>query len=167
MTQIKIKFKKIEISSNCWTPTFDLWTKGQICIVVNCVDEPYILYISGLALHSGPFCSHLPVHHNHKLHVFLSTLCPLLPFPHLFPSLLSLSYFPQTYDDLDLENEPWYKFFSELEFGRPVSQDQSYSRNRSPAVVPYTQFIHSTQLFSPPINWVVPPVWACSTCWVL
>lgn len=147
MTQIKIKFKKIEISSNCWTPTFDLWTKGQICIVVNCVDEPYILYTSRLALHSGPFCSHLPVHHNHKLHVFLSTLCPLLPVPHLFPSLLSLSYFPQTYDDLDLENEPWYKFFSELEFGRPVSQDQSYSRNRSPAVVPYTQFIHSTQLF--------------------
>ncbi|KAL2098084.1 hypothetical protein ACEWY4_007291 [Coilia grayii] len=25
-------------------------------------------------------------------------------------------------DDIDLENEPWYKFFSELEFGRPVSQ---------------------------------------------
>ncbi|XP_035274671.1 sorbin and SH3 domain-containing protein 2 isoform X2 [Anguilla anguilla] len=24
-------------------------------------------------------------------------------------------------DDLDLENEPWYKFFSELEFGRPTS----------------------------------------------
>uniref|UniRef100_A0AAZ3QB73 Sorbin and SH3 domain containing 2a n=1 Tax=Oncorhynchus tshawytscha TaxID=74940 RepID=A0AAZ3QB73_ONCTS len=24
-------------------------------------------------------------------------------------------------DDIDLENEPWYKFFSELEFGRPVS----------------------------------------------
>ncbi|XP_069055899.1 sorbin and SH3 domain-containing protein 2 isoform X3 [Pleurodeles waltl] len=24
-------------------------------------------------------------------------------------------------DDLDLENEPWYKFFSELEFGRPIS----------------------------------------------
>lgn len=24
-------------------------------------------------------------------------------------------------DELDLENEPWYKFFSELEFGRPVS----------------------------------------------
>ncbi|XP_061684886.1 sorbin and SH3 domain-containing protein 2 [Syngnathoides biaculeatus] len=24
-----------------------------------------------------------------------------------------------TYDDVDLENEPWYKFFSELEFGRP------------------------------------------------
>ncbi|XP_078534181.1 sorbin and SH3 domain-containing protein 2 isoform X8 [Lissotriton helveticus] len=23
------------------------------------------------------------------------------------------------FDDLDLENEPWYKFFSELEFGRP------------------------------------------------
>lgn len=28
----------------------------------------------------------------------------------------------QSYDDIDLENEPWYKFFSELEFGRPVSQ---------------------------------------------
>uniref|UniRef100_A0A8C9XIQ8 Sorbin and SH3 domain containing 2 n=1 Tax=Sander lucioperca TaxID=283035 RepID=A0A8C9XIQ8_SANLU len=26
-----------------------------------------------------------------------------------------------TYDDIDLENEPWYKFFSELEFGRPTS----------------------------------------------
>ncbi|KAM4802260.1 sorbin and SH3 domain-containing protein 2 isoform X22 [Urocitellus parryii] len=25
-------------------------------------------------------------------------------------------------DDIDLENEPWYKFFSELEFGRPVSE---------------------------------------------
>ncbi|XP_028329203.1 sorbin and SH3 domain-containing protein 1 isoform X10 [Gouania willdenowi] len=24
-----------------------------------------------------------------------------------------------TYDDIELENEPWYKFFSELEFGRP------------------------------------------------
>ncbi|XP_057608472.1 sorbin and SH3 domain-containing protein 2 isoform X6 [Chionomys nivalis] len=24
-------------------------------------------------------------------------------------------------DDIDLENEPWYKFFSELEFGRPAS----------------------------------------------
>ncbi|KAM3623883.1 uncharacterized protein V6R79_016629 [Siganus canaliculatus] len=24
-----------------------------------------------------------------------------------------------TFDDVDLENEPWYKFFSELEFGRP------------------------------------------------
>uniref|UniRef100_A0A8C7VD11 Osteoclast-stimulating factor 1 n=1 Tax=Oncorhynchus mykiss TaxID=8022 RepID=A0A8C7VD11_ONCMY len=24
-------------------------------------------------------------------------------------------------DDIDLENEPWYKFFSELEFGRPTS----------------------------------------------
>ncbi|KAI4897251.1 hypothetical protein NFI96_024620, partial [Prochilodus magdalenae] len=25
-------------------------------------------------------------------------------------------------DELDLENEPWYKFFAELEFGRPVSE---------------------------------------------
>ncbi|ERE86744.1 sorbin and SH3 domain-containing protein 2 [Cricetulus griseus] len=28
-------------------------------------------------------------------------------------------------DDIDLENEPWYKFFSELEFGRPASIYQS------------------------------------------
>ncbi|ELW47046.1 Sorbin and SH3 domain-containing protein 2 [Tupaia chinensis] len=28
-------------------------------------------------------------------------------------------------DDIDLENEPWYKFFSELEFGRPASVYQS------------------------------------------
>ncbi|XP_046948078.1 sorbin and SH3 domain-containing protein 2 isoform X3 [Lynx rufus] len=28
-------------------------------------------------------------------------------------------------DDIDLENEPWYKFFSELEFGRPASLYQS------------------------------------------
>ncbi|XP_077574786.1 sorbin and SH3 domain-containing protein 2 isoform X3 [Stigmatopora nigra] len=26
-----------------------------------------------------------------------------------------------SYDDIDLENEPWYKFFSELEFGRPAA----------------------------------------------
>lgn len=25
-------------------------------------------------------------------------------------------------DEIDLENEPWFKFFSELEFGRPVSE---------------------------------------------
>ncbi|ETE63913.1 Sorbin and SH3 domain-containing protein 2, partial [Ophiophagus hannah] len=29
-------------------------------------------------------------------------------------------------DDIDLENEPWYKFFSELEFGRPVSETSLY-----------------------------------------
>ncbi|XP_015246305.1 PREDICTED: sorbin and SH3 domain-containing protein 2 isoform X4 [Cyprinodon variegatus] len=29
-----------------------------------------------------------------------------------------------TYDDIDLENEPWYKFFSELEFGRPPPKKQ-------------------------------------------
>ncbi|XP_044081514.1 sorbin and SH3 domain-containing protein 2 isoform X5 [Neovison vison] len=28
-------------------------------------------------------------------------------------------------DDIDLENEPWYKFFSELEFGRPASLYQT------------------------------------------
>ncbi|KAK1341769.1 hypothetical protein QTO34_016518 [Cnephaeus nilssonii] len=28
-------------------------------------------------------------------------------------------------DDVELENEPWYKFFSELEFGRPASLYQS------------------------------------------
>ncbi|KAK2490311.1 hypothetical protein MC885_019642, partial [Smutsia gigantea] len=47
-------------------------------------------------------------------------------FPHLaqcafsfpFPSLL-LQTDRINPDDIDLENEPWYKFFSELEFGRP------------------------------------------------
>lgn len=68
----KFFFFKKEICSNCWTPTFDLWTKGQISIVVNCVDEPYILYISRLALHSGPFCSHLPV--SPKLIITISSM---------------------------------------------------------------------------------------------
>uniref|UniRef100_A0AAY3ZWN2 Osteoclast-stimulating factor 1 n=1 Tax=Denticeps clupeoides TaxID=299321 RepID=A0AAY3ZWN2_9TELE len=30
-------------------------------------------------------------------------------------------------DDIDIENEPWYKFFSELEFGRPVSEGPALS----------------------------------------
>ncbi|KAK2517797.1 Sorbs2 [Columba guinea] len=33
-------------------------------------------------------------------------------------------------DDLDLENEPWYKFFSELEFGRPTSLYYRYSTEK-------------------------------------
>ncbi|RMC14031.1 hypothetical protein DUI87_09118 [Hirundo rustica rustica] len=33
-------------------------------------------------------------------------------------------------DDIDLENEPWYKFFSELEFGRPASLYHHYSTDR-------------------------------------
>ncbi|XP_071599419.1 sorbin and SH3 domain-containing protein 2 isoform X4 [Heliangelus exortis] len=33
-------------------------------------------------------------------------------------------------DDIDLENEPWYKFFSELEFGRPASLYHHYSTDK-------------------------------------
>ncbi|XP_046773068.1 sorbin and SH3 domain-containing protein 2 isoform X2 [Gallus gallus] len=33
-------------------------------------------------------------------------------------------------DDIDLENEPWYKFFSELEFGRPASLYHHSSTDR-------------------------------------
>ncbi|OXB77555.1 UNVERIFIED_CONTAM: hypothetical protein H355_015847, partial [Colinus virginianus] len=33
-------------------------------------------------------------------------------------------------DDIDLENEPWYKFFSELEFGRPTSLYHHSSTDR-------------------------------------
>ncbi|XP_041283763.1 sorbin and SH3 domain-containing protein 2 isoform X14 [Onychostruthus taczanowskii] len=33
-------------------------------------------------------------------------------------------------DDIDLENEPWYKYFSELEFGRPASLYHHYSTDR-------------------------------------
>uniref|UniRef100_A0A8C9N7E3 Sorbin and SH3 domain containing 2 n=1 Tax=Serinus canaria TaxID=9135 RepID=A0A8C9N7E3_SERCA len=33
-------------------------------------------------------------------------------------------------DDIDLENEPWFKFFSELEFGRPASLYHHYSTDR-------------------------------------
>ncbi|KAM6261636.1 sorbin and SH3 domain-containing protein 2 isoform 4-T4 [Porphyrio hochstetteri] len=33
-------------------------------------------------------------------------------------------------DDIDLENEPWYKFFSELEFGRPTSLYHHYSTDK-------------------------------------
>lgn len=44
-----------------------------------------------------------------------------VPLPSLFPSHL-LQTDRINPDDIDLENEPWYKFFSELEFGRPVSE---------------------------------------------
>lgn len=59
-------------------------------------------------------------------------------FPHflssvfLLPPLSVTVMLSQTYDDIDLENEPWYKFFSELEFGRPVSQGHSCSHNHNP-----------------------------------
>ncbi|KAG9335989.1 hypothetical protein JZ751_003388 [Albula glossodonta] len=37
-------------------------------------------------------------------------------------------------DDLDLENEPWYKFFSELEFGRPEKEEvRAVSQSSGPA----------------------------------
>ncbi|XP_054979784.1 sorbin and SH3 domain-containing protein 2 isoform X31 [Sorex araneus] len=38
-------------------------------------------------------------------------------------------------DDIDLENEPWYKFFSELEFGRPPPKKAlDYVQDQSPGV---------------------------------
>ncbi|XP_059738255.1 sorbin and SH3 domain-containing protein 2 isoform X6 [Bos taurus] len=38
-------------------------------------------------------------------------------------------------DDIDLENEPWYKFFSELEFGRPPPKKAlDYVQDHSPRV---------------------------------
>uniref|UniRef100_A0A8C6E6T9 Sorbin and SH3 domain containing 2 n=1 Tax=Moschus moschiferus TaxID=68415 RepID=A0A8C6E6T9_MOSMO len=38
-------------------------------------------------------------------------------------------------DDIDLENEPWYKFFSELEFGRPPPKKAlDYVQDHSPGV---------------------------------
>lgn len=61
-------------------------------------------------------------------------------FPHFLSSVfllppLSVTFMlSQTYDDIDLENEPWYKFFSELEFGRPVSQGRSCSLNHNPVI---------------------------------
>ncbi|MBN3301771.1 SRBS2 protein, partial [Amia calva] len=46
---------------------------------------------------------------------FFSFLVP--PNPHPPSPLLQINDLNP--DDIDLENEPWYKFFSELEFGRP------------------------------------------------
>lgn len=70
-----------------------------------------------------PFFTHYAVQ---QIVLFLTHL-----FSHSFPSLFSLCtsllccFLLQTFDlypdDIDLENEPWFKFFSELEFGRPVS----------------------------------------------
>lgn len=52
-----------------------------------------------------------------------------------FLYLFSVSIMPsQTYDDIDLENEPWYKFFSELEFGRPVSEGHSSPPRSHPSI---------------------------------
>lgn len=67
-----------------------------------------------------------------SLHTFIS---PLLSLP-LFHSLsLPVTFtLSQNYDDIDLENEPWYKFFSELEFGRPVSQGRSCFFNHNPVL---------------------------------
>lgn len=75
----------------------------------------------------------------------------------------------QTYDDIDLENEPWYKFFSELEFGRPVSQGRSSSHNCNSVVGKHP--------LSSPCRWFFNVStgrlgggacsWACDICWVL
>lgn len=94
-----------------------------------------------LYLHPGSPCLHLPVPPlptpNHEVHVSLCVwLLSTLPV-FCLSSTFSLSVtvmLSQTYDDIDLENEPWYKFFSELEFGRPVSQGRSCSLNHNPAI---------------------------------
>lgn len=85
-------------------------------------------------------------------------------FPHflssvfLLPPLSVTVMLSQTYDDIDLENEPWYKFFSELEFGRPVSQGHSCSHNHNPVTgihplsPPHPWFFFF--FMSPPVEWV-------------
>ncbi|XP_037254418.1 sorbin and SH3 domain-containing protein 2 isoform X18 [Falco biarmicus] len=46
-------------------------------------------------------------------------------------------------DDIDLENEPWYKFFSELEFGRPPPKKLlDYVRDTSSGVSNETSLYH-------------------------
>ncbi|XP_064367123.1 LOW QUALITY PROTEIN: sorbin and SH3 domain-containing protein 2 [Dromaius novaehollandiae] len=46
-------------------------------------------------------------------------------------------------DDIDLENEPWYKFFSELEFGRPPPKKLlDYVQDSSPGVSNETSLYH-------------------------
>ncbi|XP_053920414.1 sorbin and SH3 domain-containing protein 2 isoform X8 [Cuculus canorus] len=46
-------------------------------------------------------------------------------------------------DDIDLENEPWYKFFSELEFGRPPPKKLlDYVRDSSSGVSNETSLYH-------------------------
>nr|XP_033799631.1 sorbin and SH3 domain-containing protein 2 isoform X2 [Geotrypetes seraphini] len=49
----------------------------------------------------------------------------------------------RTPDDIDLENEPWYKFFSELEFGRPPPKKLlDYMQESSTAVSNKTSLYH-------------------------
>ncbi|XP_067407733.1 sorbin and SH3 domain-containing protein 2 isoform X19 [Emydura macquarii macquarii] len=46
-------------------------------------------------------------------------------------------------DDIDLENEPWYKFFSELEFGSPPPKKLlDYVQDNSPGVSNETSLYH-------------------------
>ncbi|XP_069049390.1 sorbin and SH3 domain-containing protein 1 isoform X12 [Lepisosteus oculatus] len=48
-------------------------------------------------------------------------------------------------DDIDLENEPWYKFFSELEFGHPPPKTLlDYMPESSPCVSTETSLYHSS-----------------------
>lgn len=56
----------------------------------------------------GPLLHFIPV----------SCLIPLF-FPYFCPFYNQKNNL--TPEELALENEPWYKFFAELEFGRPVS----------------------------------------------
>lgn len=140
----------------------------------------------------------LVLHHCSHPHESVYIFIPVLPVPiflcHPFLTMRSMSlfvcdFFPhflssvfllpplsvtvmlsQTYDDIDLENEPWYKFFSELEFGRPVSQGHSCSHNHNPVTgIHPLSLLHPCFFFfmSPPIEWVGLVVWACGICWVL
>ncbi|CAM4551955.1 unnamed protein product, partial [Eretmochelys imbricata] len=74
--------------------------------------------------------------------VCLSCLCDMT-----FPALCSVCAFSFPFpsqrlqtdhinpDDIDLENEPWYKFFSELEFGCPPPKKLlDYVQDNSPGV---------------------------------
>lgn len=58
--------------------------------------------------------------HPYSVLIFLRSFLPSLS------SLLSTLSIQNTSNsnltEVDLEDEPWYKFFAELEFGRPVSE---------------------------------------------
>lgn len=84
-----------------------------------------------------------------SFHTVCSSVFPLPPPPPLSVTVM----LSQTYDDIDLENEPWYKFFSELEFGRPVSQGHSYSPQPQPCRR-HTPTLYTPPMMSPPIDWV-------------
>lgn len=111
-----------------------IYNRHRVSIVnVVCLNA-YVPLTQWETFHSGPIFVHHPCVMCLVLTMRSISLSLSLSVPSFSPPFfLSLSFFPlplsvcsrallQTYDDIDLENEPWYKFFSELEFGRPVSQ---------------------------------------------